>query len=524
MLLTAPGGGADIGGPETVTTDGTGAFTHDYPVPASATPGTGYTVTATVGAQTASDTTEVTAAATVDAAATVQAGSDLAVSGTNWPADTDVIVQLSAPGGGAIGTPQTVTTGGARRVHARLSGAGRYARGNRVHGHGLGRRSDRDRHDRGHCGSGRRRLRRATVPAGTNLAVTGYRVAGEHLGLVAADRSRRWCGRRWSDDGDHRRVRGLRGELSGADDTTPGTGYTLTATAGAVTGSDTTEVTAGDPGDVNTNGAASASASADATADGDPRPSSCRSRCSQLMRPPPHLRRRRPMHLRRGICGDDHGVHDGFDRCDVDGQRRSGCRCPGRGPGRRVERRECRGIDSSRFEFRRHRPNPQRRRHPRRMRRRRPRPTRTRRPRHPLRPMPTPPPPRSPRPPHRRRPSPTRRRRDRLRRIRQPRRHRRPRPTATSSAAATADATSEANAGAASAAQAAALADATTDTAAEASATDDASTSAAANASAAAIARDLDRLPPRMRGRLGGRLGGDQHERLGIGHGVRPGG
>ena len=54
-------------------------------------------------------------------------------------------------------------------------------------------------------------------------------------------------------------------------DAAAGTDYTLTASdPDGNTAEDTVEVTAADPGDVNTNAAASASASADATADGDP--------------------------------------------------------------------------------------------------------------------------------------------------------------------------------------------------------------------------------------------------------------
>ncbi|WP_314096412.1 choice-of-anchor G family protein, partial [Microbacterium foliorum] len=116
VQLTAPGGGANIGGPEPVTTDGSGSFTLDYPVPAGTPAAAGYTVTATVGTQTATDTTEVTDApvAAIDAAATVQAGTNLAVSGTTWPANTLVSVQLTAPGGGAnVGGPETATTNGA---------------------------------------------------------------------------------------------------------------------------------------------------------------------------------------------------------------------------------------------------------------------------------------------------------------------------------------------------------------------------------------------------------------------------
>ncbi|KAB1883355.1 choice-of-anchor G family protein [Microbacterium maritypicum] len=269
VQLTAPGGGANIGGPETVTTDGSGAFTLDYPVPASATPGTGYTVTATVGAQTASDTTEVTAAATVDAAATVQAGSDLAVSGTNWPADTEVIVQLSAPGGGAVGTPQTVTTGGLGAFTLDYPvPAGTPAGTGYTVTASAGAQTATDTTEV--TAAPVVVDAAATVAAGTNLAVTGtgWPVSTSvSLQLTAPGGG--------ADVGGPVTVTT---DASGAFaanypvpiDTTPGTGYTLTATAGAVTGSDTTEVTAGDPGDVNTNAAASASASADATADGDP--------------------------------------------------------------------------------------------------------------------------------------------------------------------------------------------------------------------------------------------------------------
>ena len=268
VQLTAPGGG-NVGGPATVTTDATGGFTLDYPVPASATPGAGYTVTANVGTQTATDTTAVTAAATVDAAATVQAGSNLPVSGTNWPANTQVSVQLTAPGGANIGSPQTVTTGG-------LGGftldypvpAGTPAGTGYTVTASVGAQTATDTTE----------VTAApvvvdaapTVPAGTNLAVTGsgWPVSSSvSLQLTAPGAGANVGGPVTANT-----------DASGAFTvnypvpigTTPGTGYTLTATSGAVTGSDTTEVTAGDPGDVNTNAAASASASADATADGDP--------------------------------------------------------------------------------------------------------------------------------------------------------------------------------------------------------------------------------------------------------------
>ncbi|PQZ71467.1 MULTISPECIES: choice-of-anchor G family protein [unclassified Microbacterium] len=268
VQLTAPGGG-NVGGPETVTTDASGGFTLDYPVPASATPGTGYTVTANVGAQTATDTTAVTAAATVDAAATVQAGSDLPVAGTNWPADTEVSVQLTAPGGAVIGTPRTATTGGLGAFTLDYPvPAGTPAGTGYTVTASVGAQTATDTTE----------VTAApvvvdaapTVPAGTNLAVTGtgWPVSSTvSLQLTAPGGGANVGGPVTAST-----------DASGAFTasypvpigTTPGTGYTLTATAGAVTGSDTTEVTAGTPGDVNTNAAASASASADATADGDP--------------------------------------------------------------------------------------------------------------------------------------------------------------------------------------------------------------------------------------------------------------
>ncbi len=269
VQLTAPGGGANVGGPETITTDGTGGFTLDYPVPASATPGTGYTVTATVGTQTATDTTEVTAAAAIDAAATVQAGSDLPVTGTNWPADTEVSVQLTAPGGAPIGTPRTATTGalGGFALDYPVPAGTPAGTGYTVTA-SVGAQTATDTTEV--TAAPVVVDAAAQVPAGTNLAVTGsgWPVSSSvSLQLTAP-------GGGADVGGPVTATTDASGAFTASypvpAGTTPGTGYTLTATAGAVTGSDTTEVTAGDPGDVNTNAAASASASADATADGDP--------------------------------------------------------------------------------------------------------------------------------------------------------------------------------------------------------------------------------------------------------------
>ncbi|MFE7196955.1 choice-of-anchor G family protein [Microbacterium oxydans] len=268
VQLTAPGGG-NVGGPVTATTDASGGFTIDYPVPASATPGAGYTVTATVGTQTATDTTTVTAAATVDAAASVQAGEDLPVTGANWPANTQVSVQLTAPGGAAVGIPRTATTGalGGFALDYPVPAGTPAGTGYTVTA-SVGAQTATDTTEV--TAAPVVVDAAAQVPAGSNLAVTGsgWPVSSSvSLQLTAP--------------GGGANVGGpvtATTDASGAftanypvpAGTTPGTGYTLTATAGAITATDTTEVTAGDPGDVNTNAAASASASADATADGDP--------------------------------------------------------------------------------------------------------------------------------------------------------------------------------------------------------------------------------------------------------------
>ncbi|MFJ4998293.1 choice-of-anchor G family protein [Microbacterium sp. NPDC088619] len=269
VVLTAPGGGTTVGAPATVTTDGDGEFTLDYPVPASAAPGTGYTVTATVGTQTATDTTEVTAAATVDAAATVEAGTDLAVTGANWPANTEVTVQLTGPGGALIGTTQTVTTGalGGFAIDYPVPAGTPAGTGYTVTA-SVGTQTATDATEV--TAAPVVVDAAASVPAGTNLAVTG---SGWPVNSTVSLQLTAPGG-----------GAGVGGPVTATTDefgaftenypvpagTEPGAGYLLTATSGAFSDTDTTEVTAGDPGDVNTNAAASASASADATADGDP--------------------------------------------------------------------------------------------------------------------------------------------------------------------------------------------------------------------------------------------------------------
>ncbi|MBO9625537.1 MAG: choice-of-anchor G family protein [Microbacterium sp.] len=120
---------------------------------------------------------EVAAVASISAPDTVQAGTNLAVTGANWPAGP-VVLQLTDPQGGNVGGPVTATASAGGTFSANYP-----------------------------------------VPASTPAA----------------------------------------------------TGYTITATAGPLSATDTVEVTAAaPPGDVNTNASASASASADATANGDP--------------------------------------------------------------------------------------------------------------------------------------------------------------------------------------------------------------------------------------------------------------
>lgn len=268
VQLTAPGGG-NVGGPVTATTDASGGFTLDYPVPASATPGAGYTVTATVGTQTATDTTTVTAAATVDAAATVQAGDDLPVTGANWPANTQVSVQLTAPGGAAVGTPRTATTGalGGFALDYPVPAGTPAGTGYTVTA-SVGAQTATDTTEV--TAAPVVVDAAAQVPAGSNLAVTGSGwplSSSVTLQLTAP-------GGGANVGGPVTATTDASGSFTANYPvplgTSPGAGHTLTATAGAVTATDTTEVTAGDPGDVNTNAAASASASADATADGDP--------------------------------------------------------------------------------------------------------------------------------------------------------------------------------------------------------------------------------------------------------------
>lgn len=59
LQLTAPGGGANVGGPRVYRSDALGAFTTTYTIPPDAAGGTGYTLTATAGAITATVAVEV---------------------------------------------------------------------------------------------------------------------------------------------------------------------------------------------------------------------------------------------------------------------------------------------------------------------------------------------------------------------------------------------------------------------------------------------------------------------------------
>ncbi|MBP2380993.1 hypothetical protein JOF43_000950 [Brachybacterium sacelli] len=114
VQLTDSDGNA-VGDPVTVTTDENGAFPEGtvLPVPEDATPGDGYTATATDPEGTeATDTLEVVAADAplVDASTPAPAGGESTLTGDGWTPDTDVTVQLADPEGNAVGDPVTVTT------------------------------------------------------------------------------------------------------------------------------------------------------------------------------------------------------------------------------------------------------------------------------------------------------------------------------------------------------------------------------------------------------------------------------
>ncbi|WP_193105608.1 choice-of-anchor G family protein, partial [Brachybacterium sp. FME24] len=107
--------GNPVGDPVTVSTDENGAFPEGtvLPVPEDATPGDGFTVTATdPEGNEATDTISVVAADAplVDASSPAPAGGESTLTGEGWTPDTDVSVQLTDPEGNPVGDPVTVTT------------------------------------------------------------------------------------------------------------------------------------------------------------------------------------------------------------------------------------------------------------------------------------------------------------------------------------------------------------------------------------------------------------------------------
>ncbi|WP_029258762.1 choice-of-anchor G family protein, partial [Microbacterium sp. Cr-K29] len=244
VQLRAPGGGANIGGPELVTTDGSGTFTLAYPVPAGTPAATGYEVTASVGAQTATDTTEVTAApvASIDAAATVQAGTSLPVTGTNWPANTQVSVQLTAPGGGAnVGGPVTATSNASGEITLDYPVPASAAPGAAYTVTGTAGAVTAI--DTTEVTAAATVDAAATVQAGTSLPVTGANWPANTQVSVQLTAP---------GGGNVGGPETVTTDVSGGftldypvpASATPGAGYTVTATVGTQTATDTTEVTA----------------------------------------------------------------------------------------------------------------------------------------------------------------------------------------------------------------------------------------------------------------------------------------
>ncbi|ASK65524.1 hypothetical protein CFK39_06400 [Brachybacterium avium] len=106
--------GDPVGDPVTVATDGDGAFTTDLTVPAE-TPAGDFQVVGTATTPAAESNSAplavVNEAATLSAApASVNDGGTTTVTGADYPAATDVVIQLQDPEGTPVGEPMTVTT------------------------------------------------------------------------------------------------------------------------------------------------------------------------------------------------------------------------------------------------------------------------------------------------------------------------------------------------------------------------------------------------------------------------------
>ena len=103
--------GNPVGDPVSVTTDDTGAFTTDLTVPEGTEAGEFSVVGAATGGETASAPLQVVNAPAITADPDrVPAGDSTTVTGTDFPADSEVTVQLQDADGNPIGDPVTVTT------------------------------------------------------------------------------------------------------------------------------------------------------------------------------------------------------------------------------------------------------------------------------------------------------------------------------------------------------------------------------------------------------------------------------
>ena len=103
--------GNPVGDPVSVTTDDTGAFTTDLTVPEGTEAGEFSVVGTATGGETASAPLQVANAPAITADPDrVPAGDSTTVTGTDFPADSEVTVQLQDADGNPIGDPVTVTT------------------------------------------------------------------------------------------------------------------------------------------------------------------------------------------------------------------------------------------------------------------------------------------------------------------------------------------------------------------------------------------------------------------------------
>ncbi|MFE7408003.1 choice-of-anchor G family protein, partial [Isoptericola sp. NPDC057559] len=117
--------GVPVGGPVTTTADDAGAIEVSLPTGAGTDPGPHSVVATDVTGATASAALTITAAPTLSAdPGTVPAGGTTTVTGEGFTPGSDVTVQLTDAGGGAVGDPVTVTAGPGGAITTPLTVAG----------------------------------------------------------------------------------------------------------------------------------------------------------------------------------------------------------------------------------------------------------------------------------------------------------------------------------------------------------------------------------------------------------------